>query len=110
MKSVMQAKEELCGYVVDGLGFFHIPFNGKTKNQSESKAAIVNVLEGSMTEMQVVVELERLLPGSSNWVVQEIKENTFATTFPSRVELTRMVLWGPVEVRCVQAKMEVKEK
>lgn len=63
-----------------------------------------------MTTMHVAVELEGVLLGSSNWVVQELKENTFATTFPSHAELRQMVLWGRVEVKCVHVKMEVKEK
>uniref|UniRef100_K3YLG3 DUF4283 domain-containing protein n=1 Tax=Setaria italica TaxID=4555 RepID=K3YLG3_SETIT len=29
------------------------------------------------------MELERLLPGTSNWVVEEKCQNTFTTTFPS---------------------------
>lgn len=100
----------LCRYAVDGLGFYYIPHNGKLKAQPESKAAVVKVIEGSTTASNIAVELERLLPGSSNWVVEEKGNNTFATTFPSRADLMRMVLWGAVETKIVKAKMEVQEK
>uniref|UniRef100_K3Z0T3 CCHC-type domain-containing protein n=1 Tax=Setaria italica TaxID=4555 RepID=K3Z0T3_SETIT len=75
----------LCGYAVDCLGFYYSPFNGKLKVQSESKAAVVKVIE------------------------EEKGNNTFTTTFPSRSELTLMVLWGSVETKIVKAKMEVHE-
>ncbi|CAN6175788.1 unnamed protein product [Urochloa humidicola] len=106
----IKSTAELCGHAVDGLDFYYIPYAGKQKTQSESKAAVVKVLEGSMTVANVAVELERLLPGSSKWIVQEKEKNTFTTTFPSHAELTRMVLWGRVDTKCVKARMEIQEQ
>ncbi|WVZ54019.1 hypothetical protein U9M48_004889 [Paspalum notatum var. saurae] len=100
----------LCGYAVDSLGFYHIPFNGKQKANLDSKDALVKVLEGSLTEAQVTVELERLLPGNVKWVLEKVDQNTFATTFPSEADLHRMILWGPIEAKNVKARMEISEK
>ncbi|WVZ95932.1 hypothetical protein U9M48_041634 [Paspalum notatum var. saurae] len=100
----------LCGYAVDGLGFYHIPFNGKQKANLDSKDALVKVLEGSLTEAQVTVELERLLPGNFKWVLEKVDQNTFATAFPSEADLHRMILWGPIEAKNVKARMEISEK
>ncbi|CAL5007117.1 unnamed protein product [Urochloa decumbens] len=58
---------------------------GAARN-GESKAATVKIIEGSMTASNIAVELERLVP-----------------------ELTRMVLWGALQAKSVQAKMEVHE-
>uniref|UniRef100_K3ZCU6 CCHC-type domain-containing protein n=1 Tax=Setaria italica TaxID=4555 RepID=K3ZCU6_SETIT len=77
---VAKQTASLCGYAVDGLGFYHIPYNGKLKAQPESKAAVVKVIEGSMTANNIAVELERLLPGSSNWVLEEKGADAFTTT------------------------------
>ena len=100
-----------CGFAVEGLGFYYIPYTEKQKNKTESRDAVVTISEGSLTAAQVTVELERLLPGIKwNWVIEEIGDKSFATTFPSEAELQRMVLWGPVVARCANAKMEIKEK
>jgi hypothetical protein len=100
-----------CGFVVEGLGFYYIPYTEKQKTKTESRDAMVTISEGSLTAEQVTIELERLLPGIKwNWVVEDIGDKSFATTFPSEAELQRMVLWGPVVARCANAKMEIKEK
>ncbi|WVZ93689.1 hypothetical protein U9M48_039650 [Paspalum notatum var. saurae] len=99
-----------CGYAVDGLGFYYIPFTGKQTETLDSKAALVKVSEGSLTVAQATVELERLLPGQHNWVLEIIDEKTFATTFPSEADLQRMILWGPVEAKSAKARMEISER
>ena len=33
-----------CGYAVDGLGFYYIPFTGKQKEKTESNDAMVKVI------------------------------------------------------------------
>lgn len=69
------------------------------------------ISQGTLTAAQVKVELERLLPGINwKWVVEEIDDKSFATTFPSEAELQRMVLWGPVVARGAKGTMEIKEK
>ena len=100
---------ELCGYAVPGLGFYYIPFSGNQKAKIEPTEAILKVSDGSLIVKQVTVELERLVLGWK-WVVEEINENSFATTFPSSAELKRMDDWGPVEARSAKAKLTISKK
>jgi len=100
---------ELCGYADLGLGFYYIPFSGNQKAKIEPIEAIVKVSDGSLTVKQVKVEHERLVP-DWKWVVEEINENSFATTFPSSAELKRMDDWGPVEARSAKAKLTISKK
>jgi hypothetical protein len=97
-----------CGYAVENLGFYYIPHVGVQKAKSESKGALVRVLEGSITAAQLAVELERLIPGSK-WEIEEKGKDTFTTTFPSAVELQRMVLWGHMETETVKGKIEFEK-
>ena len=91
------------------MGFYYIPFSGNQKAKIEPIEAIVKVSDGSLTVKQVTVELERLVP-DWKWVVEEINENSFATTFPSSAELKRMDDWGPVEARSAKAKLTISKK
>ncbi|KAJ1275894.1 hypothetical protein BS78_05G171000 [Paspalum vaginatum] len=98
-----------CGYAVDGLGFYFIPHTEKHVPKSDSRTALVKVIEGSLTAVQVTVELERILPGNWTWTLEEINEKTFMTTFPSNVELQRLILWGPLEAKNAKGKLEISE-
>ncbi|CAD6219292.1 unnamed protein product [Miscanthus lutarioriparius] len=82
---------------------------GNQKAKIYPTKAIVKVSDGSLTVKQVKVEHERLVP-DWKWVVEEINENSFATTFPSSAELKRMDDWGPVEARSAKAKLTISEK
>jgi hypothetical protein len=97
-----------CGYAVENLGFYYIPHVGVQKAKSECKGALVWVLEGSITTAQLAVELECLIPGSK-WEIEEKGKDTFTTTFPSAVELQRMVLWGHMETKTVKGKIEFEK-
>ncbi|KAJ1282618.1 hypothetical protein BS78_03G065900 [Paspalum vaginatum] len=99
----------LCGYAVDGLGFYFIPHTEKHVPRSDSRSALVKVIEGSLTAAQVTVELERILPGNWKWTLEEINDKTFMTTFPSNVELQRLILWGPLEAKSSKGKLEISE-
>ena len=101
---------ELCGYAVDGLGFFHIPLSVGQRIKHDSKAALVKVTRGQMTVQNVVSELERLIPGNWKWVVEDNGDNTFRTIFPSAAELKRMVEWGTVHTKVSDAEMKIIER
>jgi hypothetical protein len=58
-----------CGYAVEGLGFYFIPVAENPKEKAEEKYTVVRVLEGSITAEQLAVELEKLLPGKTKWVI-----------------------------------------
>ena len=94
-----------CGYAVEGLGFYYIPYNGAQKNKKEEKNATVRVIEGSLTANHLAVELERILPGKNNWVIEVKGKDAFITTFPSAELLQQMVEWEPMETKTVKAKI-----
>jgi len=78
--------------------------------KSDYRLTAVMVTKGSMTAAQVVVELDLLLPSyKGSWIVEEKGQNMFTTMFPSSDELHRMVLWGPVVAKNVEATMEIEE-
>jgi hypothetical protein len=52
------------------------------------------VFDGCLTVQNVIVELERLIPGPWKWNVEEIGKSLFKTVFPLKAELLRMVDWG----------------
>jgi hypothetical protein len=52
-----------CGYVVDGLGFFHIPHDMSAKQRTDVKSALIRVIEGKLVVQDVVSKPERLIPG-----------------------------------------------
>jgi hypothetical protein len=81
----------LCGYAVERLGFFHIPHELSQKQCSETRTALIRVLDGNLSIHNVISELERLIPGSWIWNVEDTRNNTFKTVFPSKSELMRMV-------------------
>jgi hypothetical protein len=62
-----------------------------------------------MDATQVTAKMERLVPGKGKWVVEEVHNNTFKTTFPSRTELQRMIEWGTVRTKDRKAAMVIEE-
>jgi hypothetical protein len=54
-----------CGYALDGLGFYYIPFEHKSKPKGEVTATVVKVTRGVLSEAQVISELQRMV--SSKW-------------------------------------------
>jgi len=100
----------LCGYAVDGLGFYYIPYTSKQKVAiSEPKAAFISVSDWVLSTAQITRELERLVPGWK-WVVEEREDKTFSTTFPSAAELQRMIEWGPVHAKGAKGILKITAK
>ena len=97
-----------CGYAVEGLGFYFIPVVENPKIASDDKSAVVRVLEGSFTVDQLVVELDKLLPGNS-WVIEEKGNDAFFTNFPSSEVLNHMVNWGPMDTKTVKGKIRFEK-
>jgi hypothetical protein len=99
-----------CGYAVPGLGFYHIPNKASVKAGLDVKAAVIRVSDGVLTTTQVIAELEGLIPGKWKWEVEEVGNNAFKTTFPSKGELQRMIGWGAVQSKFNNAKMVIQER
>jgi hypothetical protein len=95
----MQVSVIPCGYAVEGLGFYFIPVAENPKIQTDDKFAVVCVLEGSLTAEQLVVELDKLLPGKNKWVIEEKGKDSFTTNLPSSDILNHMVNWGPMDMK-----------
>jgi hypothetical protein len=64
-KTASKLHANLCGYEVEGLGFFHIPHATKTRGKKSVLSATIYVIEGELSTSQVTGELERLITG--NW-------------------------------------------
>jgi hypothetical protein len=99
-----------CGYAVEGLGFFHVPFELSQQHRNETHSALISVFDGSLSVQNVVFELERLIPGTWKWNVEESGNNTFKTMFPSKSELQRMAEWGVVHSKFQNAKFRIEER
>jgi hypothetical protein len=56
---------------------------------------------------QVVVELDRLVPGFVKWEVQTVDSNIFGTNCQSNTNLQRMVEWGILQDK--QSKLNIEE-
>jgi hypothetical protein len=106
---VVQPAATPCGYAVDGLGFYYIPYIGVQKNKIEEKTATVRVIDGSLTANQLAVELQRLLLGKNKWVIEDKGTDAFITTFPSGDLLQQVVEWGPMETEIVKAKIKFEK-
>jgi hypothetical protein len=112
MPTAKEGNKGLCNdmqYAVDGLGFYYFPHQALSKLKGDQNAAIILLIEGSITADQVVAEMDHLVPGTMKWAVQEVDRNTFRTNFQSKAELNRMVEWGMVQTMDRLAKMIIGE-
>lgn len=95
------------GFGINKGGFFHIPSNKKlVKTKQDARTAMIQVSEGQISLENVNRELDRLLPGSAPWKVEQVSASSYRTTFPSASELQRMVEWGPVRAKSQKAVLE----
>jgi hypothetical protein len=70
------------GYGIVKGGFFHIPTNKKsTKLKDDSRGAFIKVVDGEITAQNLMIELERLLPGHGPWKIDQLGPKSFRTIF-----------------------------
>jgi hypothetical protein len=100
----------LCGFAVEGLGFFHISHDLGGRTGPDARAALIRVTEGKLSVQNVVAELKRLIPGDWVWNVEEAGQNSFRTFFPSKNEMLRMVECGVVHSKFQNAKIQIEER
>jgi hypothetical protein len=98
-----------CGYAVEGMGFYFIPVTETPNIQTDDKTVVVRVLEGSLAADQLVVELDKLLPGKNKWVIEEKGNDAFTTNLPSSDILNHMVNWGPMDTKSVKGKIRFEK-
>jgi hypothetical protein len=82
------------GYVVDGLGFYHISRPPLPKAKKESRTALISIEGGHVPMEEVKRHLERLFPGKWTWELRAHEENSFLDKFSSKVELQRAIAFG----------------
>jgi hypothetical protein len=99
-----------CGYVVDGLVFFHIPHATTQQQRDEFQSALIRVMDGALSIPNVISELQCLILTTWNWKVEDIGNNMFRTMFPNKAELQRMVKWGVIHSKFQNAKLKIEEK
>lgn len=59
------------GYVVHGLGFYHIPHAPLLRTKKESRMALISVVGGVLSKEQIVVQLQRIFPSKWTWELTE---------------------------------------
>jgi hypothetical protein len=82
-----------CGYAVEGFGFYYIPQPNLVKSRKGGCNGTLTVVEGSLTEEQIINELKRLVSSKWEWRVKSFRNNVFSAGFPSMGELHRMIEW-----------------
>ena len=70
---------------------------------------MVRVLQGSLTAEQLAVELEKLLPGKTKWVIEDKGKDAFTNNFPSFDLLDTMVNCGPMDTKSVKGKFHFEK-
>jgi hypothetical protein len=98
------------GYVVEGLGFFHIAHDASLKHKSVERTTLIKITDGELSIRDVISELQRLIPRGWTWYVDATGNNSFKTVFPSNVELCPMVEWGVVHTKFQNAKLQIEER
>lgn len=87
------------GYVVHGLGFYHIPHLPLPRAKKFSKMAQISVTGGLLTSEQVQAQLQRIIPVKWKWEVSVQEDNSFVTKFASKLELQRAINFGGADVK-----------
>jgi hypothetical protein len=59
--------------------------------RSVAKTASIRVVEGTLTAIQIRMELERLVSAKVTWDVEEVEKNIFKTVFPTKGEMVCMI-------------------
>lgn len=87
------------GYVVMGLGFYHIPHPPLPRVKKDTKKALVSVVGGSLSGEQLIIQLKRVVPVKWNWELKVVEEGKFITQFPSKAELQRSIAYGGADAK-----------
>ena len=70
----------------------------------------MRVLDGSPTAVDLAVELENLMPGMKDWVVEEKGSKTFCTYFPSLDVLNCAINWGLMDLKKVKGQIRFEKE
>jgi hypothetical protein len=99
------------GYADEKLLFFECPATKSYRPKLEStRNGTITVSDGELSIPQVVSQLRRLVSSEDfQWEVSEVDHNVFKTTFPSKMELERMKIYGTFLVPNTNIKLTVDQ-
>jgi hypothetical protein len=69
--------------------------------------AVVTVLKGVVTAMQVEEEFTRILPNTWRWTTRRVADNMFTVRFPNAQTIKDWEIFNPISLRNVKAKIKV---
>jgi hypothetical protein len=97
------------GWADEELTFFEMPLTGSYKPKMEnSRTARITIDGGVLTSLQIVTQLQRLVPVHDfHWDVRLTEDNSFRVMFPSKEELERLKVFGTFHVPNSNCKMTV---
>ncbi|KAM0901614.1 hypothetical protein ACQ4PT_019866 [Festuca glaucescens] len=97
------------GWADEELTFFELPLTGSYKPKMEnSRTARITIDGGVLTSLQIVTQLQRLVPVDDfHWDVRLTEDNSFRVLFPSKEELERLKVFGNFHVPNSACKMTV---
>jgi hypothetical protein len=89
----------LCGYDVNGLGFYHIPHAPFSFGKTSNTTALVMVQGGALSIPQLVAKLGRLIPERWQWEVTQHENNSFIVPFLSQGDLLPSVAFEKAHIK-----------
>jgi hypothetical protein len=87
------------GYVVHGLGFYHIPHPPLSRKMKDTKVVLIKVVRGELNKKQVRSQLQRIFPSKWQWDLVVLEDGSFITKFPTKSKLQRAVAFGGADVK-----------
>jgi hypothetical protein len=99
------------GYSDEKLFFFECLATKSYRPKLEStRNGTITISDGELSIPQVVSQLRRLVPSEDfQWEVSQIDHNVFKTTFPSKMEVERMKIYGTFLVPNTNIKLSVDQ-
>jgi hypothetical protein len=70
------------GYVVHGLGFYHILRPPLPQGKKVSRTSLISVEGGQVPMEEVKRQLVRLFPGKWTWELKALEDNSYLAKFP----------------------------
>jgi hypothetical protein len=85
------------GFAVEGLGFYHIPHPPLSEKQ-DAKTALIKVVGRSLSSVQLVTQLQKVVPGRWKWEPMAQSDGSLVVEFPSKVQLRTSINYGSMGI------------
>lgn len=86
------------GFAVEGLGFYHIP-HPPLSEKRDAKTALIKVVGRSLSSVQLVTQLQEVVPGRWKWEPVAQYDGSFVVEFPSKAQLRTSINYGSMGIR-----------